>query len=336
MGKATYVTGLEYLSRRYNDNRMETVERREGFTRFDALLENGDKGRIDAYTLLPGIHLFYNDIPQGACDWNDKPSRVLQIEHCRQGSCELVFSGGWGAVCRQGDCAVHDHRVVKRRMQFAQARYVGITLAVEYDAGAATLAALHHVAGVDFKQLYARFAPQSNDERRLLFAPDAEMAALFESLYDVGGRAHVPRLRCKVLELLALLSATESPRWQAPSYTGRDGDAGLAKALALLGSNLSAPVRLEDAARTANLGATAFKERFARAFGISPAAYRRRCRMEEAARLLQESSFDVAAIAAHVGYRSPSKFAAAFRQAHAQSPTAYRKALRNAPTPPAS
>ena len=47
--------------------------------------------------------------------------------------------------------------------------------------------------------------------------------------------------------------------------------------------------------------------------------------MEEAARLLQESSFDVAAIAAHVGYRSPSKFAATFRQAHAQSPTAYRK-----------
>ena len=134
----------------------------------------------------------------------------------------------------------------------------------------------------------------------------------------------------------ALLSATESPRWQAPSYTGRDGDAGLAKALALLGGNLSAPVRLEDAARAANLGATAFKERFARAFGISPAAYRRRCRMEEAARLLQESSFDVAAIAAHVGYRSPSKFAAAFRQAHAQSPTAYRKALRNASTPPAS
>ena len=142
MGKATYVTGLEYLSRRYNDNRMEAVERREGFTRFDALLENGHKGRIDAYTLLPGIHLFYNDIPQGACDWNDKSSRVLQIEHCRQGSCELVFSGGWGAVCRQGDCAVHDHRVVKRRMRFAQARYVGITLAVEYDAGAATLAAL--------------------------------------------------------------------------------------------------------------------------------------------------------------------------------------------------
>ena len=55
MGKATYVTGLEYLSRRYNDNRMEAVERREGFTRFDALLENGHKGRIDAYTLLPGM-----------------------------------------------------------------------------------------------------------------------------------------------------------------------------------------------------------------------------------------------------------------------------------------
>ncbi|WP_417134091.1 helix-turn-helix transcriptional regulator [Rubneribacter badeniensis] len=97
----------------------------------------------------------------------------------------------------------------------------------------------------------------------------------------------------------------------------------------LLESDLESAVTLRDAANAADMSVSSFKERFVRAFGISPMAYRRQCRLECAARLLETTGESVARIALSVGYRNPSKFSAAFASAFSHSPSEHRALHRD-------
>ncbi len=60
--------------------------------------------------------------------------------------------------------------------------------------------------------------------------------------------------------------------------------------------------------------------------GIAPAGYVAQLKLNEAKRLLTESSFSVAAIGKRLGYRSSAYFVYCFRQHTGQTPLQYRKA----------
>ena len=70
---------------------------------------------------------------------------------------------------------------------------------------------------------------------------------------------------------------------------------------------------------------TAFKACFKGVYGMPPFAYLRARRMERAAQLLRDTGLRVADIGLMVGYDSPSKFTAAFKDVIGQTPTAYRR-----------
>ena len=98
--------------------------------------------------------------------------------------------------------------------------------------------------------------------------------------------------------------------------------------MGLLGSNLEQNVTVADAAKASCMGMSAFKEKFTKAFGVTPMAYRRQCRMTHAAQLLGATDKSVSDIALSVGYRNPSKFSAAFAATFGRSPSGYRAANR--------
>ena len=98
--------------------------------------------------------------------------------------------------------------------------------------------------------------------------------------------------------------------------------------MGLLGSNLEQNVTVADAAKASCMGMSAFKEKFTKAFGVTPMAYRRQCRMTHAAQLLGATDKSVSDIALSVGYRNPSKFSAAFAATFGHSPSGYRAANR--------
>ena len=122
----------------------------------------------------------------------------------------------------------------------------------------------------------------------------------------------------------------------SPLYTGLTlridrsvGAASLERSMRLLESDLESAVTLRDAANAADMSVSSFKERFVRAFGISPMAYRRQCRLECAARLLETTGESVARIALSVGYRNPSKLSPAFASAFSHSPSEHRALHRD-------
>lgn len=89
-----------------------------------------------------------------------------------------------------------------------------------------------------------------------------------------------------------------------------------------------ARLSIQELSRRFFIDASTLKACFRAVYGNSMAAHLQEHRMAAAAELLRDSGQSVGEIAGAVGYRSQSKFAAAFRRAYGVSPAAYRRALR--------
>ena len=85
---------------------------------------------------------------------------------------------------------------------------------------------------------------------------------------------------------------------------------------------------IEELARRYLMNPTTLKEVFKAVYGDSLASHMKEHRLEKAAELLRRGDESVAAVAAAVGYDSPSRFSAAFRERYHMLPTEYRKQLK--------
>ena len=82
---------------------------------------------------------------------------------------------------------------------------------------------------------------------------------------------------------------------------------------------------IEELARKYLMNPTTLKEVFKAVYGDSLAGHMKEHRLERAAELLRRGEGSVSEIAAAVGYDSPSRFSAAFRERFHMLPTEYRK-----------
>lgn len=82
---------------------------------------------------------------------------------------------------------------------------------------------------------------------------------------------------------------------------------------------------IEELSRQYHINPTTLKAAFKAAYGASLAAHIKGHRMERAAQLLQEGALTVAQVARAVGYDSPSRFSAAFKEVFGVLPREYRR-----------
>lgn len=82
---------------------------------------------------------------------------------------------------------------------------------------------------------------------------------------------------------------------------------------------------IEELARRCLMNPTTLKAVFKAVYGDSLASHMKEHRLERAAELLRRGEQSVSEIAAAVGYDSPSRFSAAFRERYHMLPTEYRK-----------
>lgn len=89
---------------------------------------------------------------------------------------------------------------------------------------------------------------------------------------------------------------------------------------------------VESLAAAVSMSRAAFAKRFNELVGEPPMTYLTRWRMDAAARLLRESDWAIARIAARVGYEGETSFSRAFRRDRQMAPGAYRRQARTAPS----
>jgi AraC family transcriptional regulator len=196
---------------------------------------------------------------------------------------------------------------------------------------------------VDVVQLYlphstlARVAGQANTEApaELLERtghPDPVTSRLLISASDamVGDAALDTLFRHQLTDLLAtrLLAAHAGAPITFQPMLGGLSPTTLRRAIERLRSDSDTDVSLAALAADADLSRFHFCRAFKESTGLSPHAWLRQHRLEQAMNMLRESDDSVVSIAAALGYSSQTAFAAAFRKLTGETPSDWRRRMR--------
>ena len=162
--------------------------------------------------------------------------------------------------------------------------------------------------------------------------PDLITSRLLMSAADVlaGNEALDALFRQQLTDLLAtrLLAAhTGSPTTFQP-LTGGLSPTALRRAIERLRSDSDADVSLAALASDAGLSRFHFCRAFKESTGLSPHAWLRQHRLEQAMNMLRDTDASVVSVAAALGYSSQTAFAAAFRKLTGETPSDWRRRMR--------
>jgi AraC family transcriptional regulator len=162
--------------------------------------------------------------------------------------------------------------------------------------------------------------------------PDPFTSRLLLSAADVmeGNGALDALFRQQLTDLLAtrlLVAHAGSPTTFQPTMGGLSPKV-LLRAIERLRSDSDADVSLDALASDAGLSRFHFCRAFKESTGLSPHAWLRQYRLEQAMNTLRDSDASVVSIAAALGYGSQTAFAAAFRKLTGETPSDWRRRFR--------
>jgi AraC family transcriptional regulator len=162
--------------------------------------------------------------------------------------------------------------------------------------------------------------------------PDLITARLLMSASDAleGSAALDALFRQQLTDLLAtrLLSAHAGTPARIQQVIGGLSPAALLRSIERLRSDDDMDVSLGALAADAGLSRFHFCRAFKESTGLSPHAWLRQHRLEQAMNMLRDSDVSVVSVAAALGYASQTAFAAAFRKLTGETPSDWRRRMR--------
>jgi AraC family transcriptional regulator len=136
--------------------------------------------------------------------------------------------------------------------------------------------------------------------------------------------------RHQLVDLLAtrLLATYSGAPISVPPVMGGLSPNVLRRAIERLRSDSDADMSLAALASDAGLSRFHFCRAFKESTGLSPHAWLRQHRLEQAMNLLRNTDASVVSVAAALGYSSQTAFAAAFRKLTGEAPSVWRRRMR--------
>ncbi|MGR8008197.1 AraC family transcriptional regulator [Streptomyces hypolithicus] len=187
---------------------------------------------------------------------------------------------------------------------------------LHYDASAATglYKALPWALVLDGSQVAAE--PLLRDTLRLLAAPDR----------PVGPGDRLITLRAFEMALVLALRPLLRELTDNPAALPVLRHSGISRAMVIIATRFAEPWTIESLAREVGMSRSAFTAAFRQLVGDAPARHLTGRRMQEAARLLGETTVAQSAVPQRVGYQSSVGFHLAFRKWFGTTPGEYRNA----------
>jgi AraC-like DNA-binding protein len=116
-----------------------------------------------------------------------------------------------------------------------------------------------------------------------------------------------------------LLVSDQGARLRQIGEIGSHGDH-IARAIDLLKTHFTEPLRIEDLASEARMSLSTFHHHFKQLTAMSPLQYRKRLQLNEARRLMFSEYIDASTAAYRVGYESPSQFSREYSRTFGVAP----------------
>lgn len=276
------------------------------------------------YLLFPGIQLSFQRFEADCVsDCHKAENNIIEINYCRDGRVGWNLGENRSIYLGPGDYAIHTKDACSNSiMTFPTGYYEGIAICIDAVKLTQKPPELLLDAGITGKLLLHKFCASG---KYSTFPGNSKTEGIFSLFYEVSPSLQLPYYKLKLLELLLYLgSLPESARRELTQFQSEQVET-IKKIHKQLTKNLDQRITIEDLSRQYLMNPTTLKAVFKAVYGNSIAAHIKEHRMERAAHLLLSSKDSISQIAKSVGYESPSKFTAAFKEVHQVLPTEYRK-----------
>jgi len=176
-------------------------------------------------------------------------------------------------------------------------------------------------------------APPAGDNERHAMSTgrlDAGLLDAFRRLVElVDAPAHAPVLAPLVQREITYRLLTGEAGWRLRQIAAVDSQGSqVSRAIDLLRSRFSEPMRIEDLARAAHMSVSSLHHHFKALTGMSPLQFQKQLRLGEARRLMLAERVDAATAAYRVGYESASQFSREYGRQFGAPPMRDISALR--------
>ncbi len=294
-----------------------------GFDCYHLENETGE-GAVTACTVFPGLQAIIMDLHMSRCNNLLKTDRnIIEILYCLDGRFESNVSKRYCHIVSAGNFAVSYAGKRESHGEFPTGRYQGTDIFLD-----AKLFLQHHPdvrQELDFHirriQSLAASAPHFFYLRHF-----PELVKIQTTIVAGFKAKSVLRLRLGVMDLLMCLGNLDvATTNDTPVYLNNSLVNLIESAQKLLTADLSRHLTIDNLAAQLGMGTTVLKTAFKSVYGIPIYQYLKDLRLQEAQRLLRETTLPVSAIAAKVGYANPAKFSSAFKKRFGVSPTEYKR-----------
>lgn len=298
--------------------------------KFKSVEEKSDLDRavspkaVNTYPLYPGITVSYLTLTADSITPNFL-NDILQINYCRLGCMDREMEKRDRLCLKPGNFSLHTQKASANSLICVPTGiYEGLTVSIDLKEFTCHPPEILSETGITGDFLASKFCKNGSFT---VFSRNETTEQIFSAFYHRSKHFFLPYQKIKILELLLYLS-----EWKDDTKnTGREYPKEQVDIIheiheQLIG-HMEQRVTIETLSKQYLINPTTLKTVFKSVYGTSIAAHIKEHRMEQAAKLLQETNLSIAEIAGRVGYDSQSKFTSAFKETFGLPPKAFRKTL---------
>ncbi len=284
-------------------------------------------GTITVYNVFTGIKAVFNDIHMSYCSKEQRGGRnVIEINHCMEGRYECSVGEKLCCYMSHGDVAVKAADTGSENSCFPTGHYHGISIFIEIDRLSDELLAIMKTLSIDIDRIKLLI---SNENSLFILRKNEAASHIFSELYEVRENHRAGLLKLKILELLLFLTDMAMPETDtSESFLDRESVRLMKSVRDLIVADIKKHYTIDELSDIFSISPTALKKKFAAVYGAPIYAYLKGYRLQRAQKELLSTELSVTDIACNVGYESPAKFAAAFKNECGMTPTQFRKNAR--------
>lgn len=169
----------------------------------------------------------------------------------------------------------------------------------------------------------------SNERPLLQVGTNARLEGLFVELFDVFEESSADDSLLRGSSILQHMISIFLRTQRARHSAAPDASQRVAASIEFMKCNLARSLDIAFLSDLAKVSPSHYSTLFKRQTGFSPVEYLIRLRVQAAAELLDNTSYDIKTIAAKLGYKDPLYFSRVFVGVQGVSPSEYRRCLRS-------
>lgn len=274
-------------------------------------------------SLYPGVTLCFVTYENNMQHTHYTHEHILEINYCHEGNMGWELENGSKVLISKGDFSVHTTKTCSNaQLLLPSQHYSGIQFLLDLETLKKNTPDILKDTEVSFYNLYEKFCQNGTMG---FFSGNEETETIFSFFLEQPTELQLAYYRIKFMELVLYLLKQDRRHLKELTPYQAEQLCTIRQIHDDILQHLDERVTIETLAQKYLINATTLKTLFKSVYGDSLASHIKKHRMEQAAKLLLQSTLPLSEIARKVGYESQSKFTAAFKSHFSMLPSEYRK-----------